>query len=211
MSARHGGETAAGGSRAEPRARPSAQAADGVPPRALDLGCGPYKRDGAIGLDRVALPGVDVVHDLERFPYPFPDDSFDIVYAMSVLEHLDDFLGAMEEIHRLLRPGGRLLLETPHFSGLNSWTDPTHRQHFAIRSFAFFEPDFKKSYYTTARFRAVRLRVVLHSPWRQLGVQWLINRRSDRPYRRGLRRLWEEHFAFVVRAKGLEAELEAVG
>lgn len=176
----------------------------------LDLGCGPRKRAGAVGLDCVSLPGVDVVHDLERFPYPFDEDSFDVVYAMSVLEHLNNFLGAMEEIHRILKPGGRLVFETPHFSGLNSWTDPTHRQHFAVRSFAFFDPGFSKNYYTRARFRADWLKVELHSPWRQLGLQWLLNRGMGRPYRRGLRRLWEEHFAFVIRARGITAELVAV-
>ncbi|HEX7120355.1 MAG TPA: class I SAM-dependent methyltransferase [Longimicrobiales bacterium] len=183
---------------------------NGGPMTILDLGCGPNKHEGAIGLDRVALPGVDVVHDLDSFPYPFADDTFDVVYAMSVLEHLVDFLGAMEEIHRILKPGGRLIFETPHFSGLNSWTDPTHRQHFAIRSFAFFEPDFKKNYYTKARFRTAWLRVDMHSPWRQIGVQWLINRSRHRPYARGLRRFWEEHLAFLLRARGLRAELTAV-
>jgi SAM-dependent methyltransferase len=153
---------------------------------------------------------VDVVHDLESFPYPFEANRFDAVYALSVFEHLADFIGAMEEVWRILKPGGRLIVETPHFSGLNSWTDPTHRQHFAVRSFAFFDPEFAKNYYTTARFRPGWLRVELHSPWRQLGLQWLLNLQEARPWGRGVRRLCDDHLAFVLRARGLHAELIAV-
>ena len=43
----------------------------------LDLGCGRNKVPGAIGLDLFPVPGVDVVHDLEAFPYPFENNSFD--------------------------------------------------------------------------------------------------------------------------------------
>ena len=44
----------------------------------LDLGCGPIKLNGAIGLDNVALPNVDIVHDLLNFPYPIDNESFDV-------------------------------------------------------------------------------------------------------------------------------------
>jgi len=54
----------------------------------LDVGCGQRKLPGAIGLDRVALPGVDVVHDLNVLPYPFPDNEFNEIYARHVIEHV---------------------------------------------------------------------------------------------------------------------------
>jgi hypothetical protein len=58
----------------------SAQVQSGI--KSLDIGCGKSKTSGCIGIDRVTLPGVDVVHDLDQFPWPFPDDEFSIIYAI---------------------------------------------------------------------------------------------------------------------------------
>lgn len=53
----------------------------------LDLGCGTRKREGAIGVDKI--PSVaDILHDLDCFPYPFEDSSFDEIHLDNVLEHL---------------------------------------------------------------------------------------------------------------------------
>jgi predicted SAM-dependent methyltransferase len=53
----------------------------------IDLGCGLSKMPGFIGVDRFALPGVEVVCDLDR-GIPFADDSVDYVLASHALEHL---------------------------------------------------------------------------------------------------------------------------
>ena len=47
----------------------------------LDLGCGANKYPGSIGIDRLKLPGVDIVHDLNVFPYPFKNNSFEKVFV----------------------------------------------------------------------------------------------------------------------------------
>lgn len=44
---------------------------------------------------------------------PFPDDSFDLVLALDVIEHVSDDLGALKELFRVLRPGGSLLVTVP--------------------------------------------------------------------------------------------------
>lgn len=67
----------------------------------LDIGCGNNKMKGAIGIDRVALPEVDIVHDLNSFPYPFEDNTFDEIYAAHIVEHLDSIIRVMEELHRI--------------------------------------------------------------------------------------------------------------
>jgi len=75
----------------------------------LDIGCGNHKVKGAIGLDFVKIKGVDIVHDLNKIPYPFKDNSFDVIYANQVLEcleiPLDNVLG---ELCRICKPEGRL-------------------------------------------------------------------------------------------------------
>jgi SAM-dependent methyltransferase len=81
-----------------------------------------------------------MVLDLDRYPYPLPSAHFEYVYALDVIEHLQDMPAFMREVHRLLRPGGRVELTTPHFSSANSYTDPTHVRHLGYFSFDFFVP-----------------------------------------------------------------------
>ena len=58
-------------------------------PVIVDLGCGARKVEGALGIDIAALPGVDLVHDLEMTPYPLPEGCADAIYPNHVLEHFD--------------------------------------------------------------------------------------------------------------------------
>ena len=74
-------------------------------PVILDLGCGGQKAPGSIGVDVVPLPGVDLVHDLTKVPYPLPDDWADEVRLSHVLEHFADPLPILEEVWRIARPG----------------------------------------------------------------------------------------------------------
>jgi predicted SAM-dependent methyltransferase len=83
-------------------------------PVIVDLGCGRQKAPGAIGVDVVALPGVDVVHDLSRVPYPLPDNSADEIRLSHVLEHFVDPLPILEETWRIARPGGIVHIRPPH-------------------------------------------------------------------------------------------------
>jgi SAM-dependent methyltransferase len=52
-----------------------------------------------------------------------PSASIDAVYSLNVLEHIDDDAGALAELHRVLKPGGRLLLYVPAFMVLYSAMD----------------------------------------------------------------------------------------
>src|SRR5260370_42710223 len=94
-------------------------------PRVLDVGCGINKYPGSIGIDRNANARADGLCDLDRFPYPFRDNSFDAESAVHVIEHVSDVIRAMEEFHRILRPGGRLLIGTPHYTDVRSFGNPT--------------------------------------------------------------------------------------
>jgi SAM-dependent methyltransferase len=121
--------------------KPSTPAPDG--PR-LNLGCGRFPKAGFVNVDREALPGVDVVHDLARTPYPFPDGHFARVEADHVLEHLPDAFGAMREIHRVLMPGGWLVVAVPHFS--RAMSHPEHARGFDITFPYYFDPTFPGGY-----------------------------------------------------------------
>jgi SAM-dependent methyltransferase len=174
--------------------------------RILDVGCGINKYQGAIGIDINPSTAADVICDLDRFPYPFADRSFDRVRAIHVIEHLTDVIGAMEEFHRLLRVGGKVRIETPHYTDFSSFCDPTHKHHLNSFSFRYFGAnDAGFGYYTTAKFREISIRIRLLSFWKWLGFEYLVNTLPR------FRRFWEHYLCYVVRGKSMEFEFEPAG
>lgn len=174
-------------------------------PLILDVGCGINKLPGSLGIDRNARSRADVLCDLDHFPYPFRDSSFDGLQAIHVIEHVGDVLKTMEEFHRLVRPGGRVFLATPHYTDFSSFCDPTHRWHLNSFSFRYFGDDNAGyGYYSTARFREKKVRVKLLALWRYLGFELLVN-----VFPR-FRRFWEHYLCYVVRGKVMEFEFEVL-
>lgn len=142
----------------------------------LILGCGYRSEKDAINLDMVQLPGVDVQHNLEIAPYPFEDNTFSIVNAIDVLEHLDNIVLAMNEIWRIMKPGGRLFIRGPSASAPEQgWRDPTHRRLFAEGTFDNWDPDTKDGrqygfYFAPAKFK------VLSQSERNLGWEYILEK-----------------------------------
>ena len=94
----------------------------------INLGCGTRLEPGCVNVDRAAVPGADVVHDLDTGPWPFGDGEAEQIIAFDVFEHVSDPLLFMAECHRILRPGGRLLIHTTYWRSANAFTDPTHKR-----------------------------------------------------------------------------------
>ena len=111
----------------------------------LNVGCGADIRPGYVNLDYLPQPGVDLVHDLNRFPWPLEAESVEDIYASHVLEHVEDLIATMREIHRICAPGARLEVRVPHFSCGVTYRDPTHRRAFSYFTFDYFTRE--ESYY----------------------------------------------------------------
>jgi SAM-dependent methyltransferase len=134
----------------------------------LDVGCSTIDRkyksenpkDIVIGLDKFHVSGADVIADLEK-PLPFKDNSFDMVVANQVLEHTVNFFFVMEEIHRIIKPKGILKVWVPHFSSHLAYTNPDHKRFFAAYTFYHFEPENKENYYSKARFKVKKIKLIL--------------------------------------------------
>lgn len=122
----------------------------------LDLGCGKNKfkssnpNDVVIGIDKHKLEGVDIVHDLEKTPYPFEDNEFDEIVAHHIIEHIQNFFGLMEECWRILKPKGKFKIWAPY--GLASLGLPDHKRFVTFKTFNCFIPGHFENYYTKARF-----------------------------------------------------------
>lgn len=101
----------------------------------LNMGCGKDVLKGYINLDIVKREGVDIVHDLNKFPYPFRDNEFEEIVCKSVIEHLENVPMVMDELYRILKIGGIIKIVVPHFTSVNAYTDPTHIHYFTYGSF----------------------------------------------------------------------------
>lgn len=108
----------------------------------LDLGCGfrKYKsndvKDEVIGLDIDRNSEADVVHDLSKFPYPFENEEFDVVHTSHVIEHLDKPLEFIDEINRILKKNGKLIIKVPHCSSATSVNFMEHKHFFNLSTFS---------------------------------------------------------------------------
>ena len=126
----------------------------------LELGVGNKKRiKDSIGVDIVKTRSVDVIFDLNYSTLPFKDNCVDEVYCFHVLEHLDDLINIMNEIHRICKNGARVVIEGPHFSCNMAFADPTHRRGFSIFTFDYFalNPSINVvSHYTNKKFKIIK-------------------------------------------------------
>jgi SAM-dependent methyltransferase len=107
-------------------------------PIRLHIGSGQTRIEGFVNIDQ--LPGTDLCMDLNTTRLPFKDGSVDCVFGYHALEHFDNYLFVLGEIWRVLRHGGRLLIEVPYVT-LSEYNlvNPYHKQHFSEHSFDFFE------------------------------------------------------------------------
>lgn len=133
----------------------------------LNLGSGTDRRPGFVNLDRVALPEVDVAATLDPPALPFADGSLGVVLANDVLEHVS-VVPAMRDIHRVLAPGGAVVVSAVHFTSRSLYVDPTHVRGFSVRTFDFFAPakanrTWHRSYYFDFAFATVQSSAVQFS------------------------------------------------
>lgn len=128
----------------------------------LNLGCGNRILPDATNHDRSKhREDVDIVHDLNILPWPFDDNSYDKIVALAVFEHLDiDLVASLNECHRILRPGGIVVVKLPLQSGFNAYDDPTHRWFFTLRSLDQFCPETERgkkyAFYTPHKWKFIK-------------------------------------------------------
>ncbi len=143
----------------------------------LNLGCGPHALPGFVNLDVYQFPGVTTVHDLNNYPYPFADNSFDEIFASHILEHLDDFVGAMKELHRIAKPGAKIKIKAPYFSGPGAYRVSHKHFFFHLETFNYFT----KKHYSKTPFSVQKTKIFFFSAPKFMNsnfcglIDWFIN------------------------------------
>jgi ubiquinone/menaquinone biosynthesis C-methylase UbiE len=145
----------------------------------LDIGCGKldevkiqryqrylgnYVPQEYTGVDRVKLPGVDVVCDITQ-GLPFEDETVDEIICIHVLEHIKNLEFVMREFRRILKRGGVLRIWVPHCFSPGAFGDSTHVRFFTFETFLQFDAGHPQSYYFDFHFKFIKSRMQLLRRW----------------------------------------------
>lgn len=174
-------------------------------PKILHIGCGKQKLAGTLGVDIDPDSAADIIFDLNKRPYPFKANTFEQVFAEHIIEHLEDIVGVMEEIHRICKNGARLKIISSHFTSVDSFTDITHKHFLTSMSFDYFiagTPLYIKHSYSKVKYKKIGVRVGPETDnWLLKGLLWLVNKNV----------VWyESRLAFIFPVGVIYYELETV-
>lgn len=126
-------------------------------------------RPNVVGIDFYGMPDAyevvenstkpDITHDLNHFPYPVKDKSFDCVFAGELIEHIYNPTYFLKECWRILKDNGIIIITTPSASSITHLTE-TSNVNFEVRKYChihtFSERNMKQLLYDTG-FKVVKL------------------------------------------------------
>jgi len=126
----------------------------------LNLGCGDNPitetTETVWNVDYRETPIVDEILDITDIPWRFPGGEFSSIYALDVIEHVQDVVAIIDECWRVLEDNGNLYIQTVHWRSSDAYTDITHHHAFTEMSMNYFDPRTmhgqKYSYYTQRKW-----------------------------------------------------------
>ncbi len=133
----------------------------------LNLGSGERRRPDYHNVDCTLATRPDILADLNEPLSELPDGSVESVYARHTLEHIENLMGLLGELHRVCRDDATIEIIVPHFSNPYGYSDPTHVRFFGLYTFFYFASDADQprrkvpSFYSPIRFRVEAVRFSL--------------------------------------------------
>ena len=183
-------------------------------PVIVELGCGKKKKQGRIGVDKLDLPNVDIVADIEEGLSFLPDNSVDQIYCKSIFEHIENLENLMREIVRVLKRDGTANVFVPHFSSPYYYSDPTHKRFFGLYTFYYFvdtKHQLKRkvpNFYTDIRIKIISQRLVFTSPfWLRRRIKKLLGFIFN--CHRSLQEFYEENLCYIFPCYAIEVVFSA--
>jgi SAM-dependent methyltransferase len=117
----------------------------------LHIGCGNDYMEDSVNLDLSFNVKADVHFDLESCStasLPFEDDTFEEIFAAHTLEHIDNILPAMQELHRVAKDKCIFIIRVPYGATNSAFDDPTHVRQLFPSSFLYFgQPAYHRADY----------------------------------------------------------------
>ena len=179
----------------------------------LELGCGQNARDGFYSVDILEIEGLDIVADLNEPLSLLPDNCCDEIYSMHAFEHVSNFLPLMRELHRIVKPGGKIEIIVPHFSNAYGFSDPTHVRFFGLYTMYYFvdvesQPALRKvpAFYSDLRFNVSSICIEFYQPRKfRFFMRWFskwVNQSIKRPD------FYELKLSGLIRARQIRYVLE---
>lgn len=166
----------------------------------LDIGCGLAKYPGSYGVDCFQFPEVDKVFDLNE-NWPLPDSQFTGARAVQVIEHVRDTKHFLKEIHRVCKHGAEVYIETPHYSWIDSWNDPTHLWHFSS-DWAVHLTKGQYLSYVVGEYQVVKTEIEFNKTLRSLIPRLIVKLLGRGAY--------EKHYAFLMPARNIRTTLKVI-
>ena len=139
-------------------------------PLRLDLGAGLRPTEGFKSVDIAGDP--DFLVDLFQYPWPFKDRSVSEVISSHLVEHIphyrpeyngvDGFWMFFNELHRIMRKGGKVTIHCPYAKADRGFWDPSHTRYIHEMNFYYLSPEWLKMqglehYPITANFEVVTI------------------------------------------------------
>ena len=116
----------------------------------LNLGCGSKLLIGYTNVDKFDFYKPDLLHDLEKFPYPFQDNSVDEIILSHVLEHLgqapETFNNIIKELYRICKNETIINISVPHPRHDEFISDPTHVRPITILGLSLYNKKLNKKW-----------------------------------------------------------------
>jgi len=178
----------------------------------INLGAGKQIKSDFINHDISDLNGIDVVHDLDVYPWPWKDSSVDYILMQDVLEHLSDTVQPMNEINRILKNNGLIKIRVPYWNSWCAYADPTHKRYFHEHTFHFFDVNspyyLDRDYYTEGGFEIINEALILApgAPYFRIPKLGLIYIRNS--FLRRIIGWWGNHIGNTI--NDIEVEMKKV-
>jgi SAM-dependent methyltransferase len=116
---------------------------ESISAKKLNLACGQTRIEDYFGIDIVPGENVDAVMDLEQFPWPIESSSVEEIICSHYVEHTSDLTKFMDEVYRILKPGGKIKIIAPYYSSMRAWQDPTHKRAISDATFLYYNKQWR--------------------------------------------------------------------
>ncbi len=137
----------------------------------LDIACGQNKQHGFTGIDIAPGEGVDIVWDLEKYPWePIKDGSCEEVYITHYVERTVDLFHFMDEIWRICSPNAKVTVISPYYTSIQAQQDPRHVRTISESTWNYFNEQARKQIFSgqqeiKSNFDVIKMLVFFNPPW----------------------------------------------